>query len=252
MKIANKLNRRIALQQLEKELGDLESSIGYIFHDKKLIIQALTHRSYLNETDHDDMHSNERLEFLGDSILSHIVSLEIFTQDSGEEGRLSQLRSNLVDTNQCALYCQKLGLQDYLLFGRGLLTSGEKAFIHLCANLFEAVLAAICLDSDFDSARRFFLDHFSSSLQKQLLTPTVNWKAKLQTYCQKTLGKTPQYKVVEEKGPEHAKLFCMEIQVDSQSLASAWQPSKRQAQIEAAKSALMEHFGLSMQEIHNI
>lgn len=249
MSTSHKLTRRIALEQLQKEIPALEKDIGYAFKDQSLLLNALTHRSYLNESQEPGLESNERLEFLGDSILSHIISMEIFTLDSGQEGHLSQLRSSLVDTKQCAQYCQILGLQNYLLFGRGLLNSGEKAYQHLCANLFEAVLAAVYLDSNFQAARTFFMTHFSSLVKQRLLRPAINWKAKLQSYCQKHLGQIPSYAVTGEKGPEHAKLFQVEIYVHEKPLGSGWGDSKQLAQVEAAKTVLTGHFNLTDKEI---
>lgn len=246
------LTRRLDAGELSSHLPQLEERLGYIFNDKNLLQCALTHSSYVNEAPLHAHRSNERFEFLGDAILSQIVSFELFLLDRGEEGHLSQLRASLVDTKQCALYCQALDLQHFLLFGRGLINASNSTFTHLCANLFEALLAAIFLDSDFATVRNFFLMHFKKTIEDRLQKPVINWKAQLQAYCQKHFGQTPKYQILEETGPQHARLFTVSACVGEQTLSSASASSKQEAQVQAAKKAMLEHLNVSEETIQNM
>lgn len=242
------IKRRWSAQELNQELPALQKRLGYQFQDPQLLLQAFAHSSYLNEDltkgeGPDTLHaSNERLEFLGDAVLSQIIALELFLNEAGEEGRLSSLRADLVDTKQCCQYCYILGLHRYILIGRGCLNFSQKSLMHLFADLFEAYLGAMFLDAGFERTRTFFLDHFASIIAERSRCPSINWKSQLQNQCQKRYHETPNYAIEEEEGPEHARLFTASVWVGGKRLGTAQGRSKQDAQVAAAREALHTHF----------
>jgi ribonuclease III len=222
-----------------KIIDQIESKIGYYFTNKQLLALAFTHCSYVNESRTTTQH-NERLEFLGDSILGLIVSEYLYRSlPNVPEGDLSSLRAKLVEATSCISYVQKLDLEKYLLLGKGERMNDGRGRETILSDLFEAIIGAIFLDGGIDAARDFFFSHFISEVNSLLQEPLKNPKAILQDYCQKKYQKTPQYAVLSEMGPDHSKVFKIVVMVQDIELGQGEGPSKKEAQQAAAKSALL-------------
>lgn len=218
-------------------LLDIEGRLAYSFKDKDLLKAAFTHRSYWNENPEEGKH-NERLEFLGDSLLNMIITDYLYAHLPDEnEGVLSHLRAQLVDKQACHEYLQELDCGNFLLVGRGELSQEGKGRFSMQANLFEAIVGAIYLDGGFDQVRQFVLRHFKKIIEKRLLSPEKNWKAELQDFAQKEFRITPTYTLIEESGPPHARHFRMAVWLEERCLAEGQGSSKKEAQAAAAKEA---------------
>lgn len=225
---------------LNASLGEIEERLGYVFNDKKLLLEAFVHRSYLNEND-EEVGCNERLEFLGDSVLGLIASRNLFTRfPHAPEGDLSSLRSQQIDAAACAAYAKALGLDGFVLMGKGERVNLGKGRASLLADLLEAVLGALFLDGGFAAAEKFAEEKLHPLMLRQAQKPQRNYKALVQTYAQRTFQQMPLYRLVEERGPEHEREFCIELIIDDQPLAQAWGDSKKQAERLAAELAWQE------------
>lgn len=227
------------LRSLLDTLPRIEEKIGYVFKNKELLISAFVHRSFLNEHKGEIKSHNERLEFLGDSVLGLAMADFLYHRfPTHPEGPLSQLRSRLVDANACAHFLKKLHLSEYILLGRGERLGDGNTKISILADAFEALLGAIFLDGGFISAKSFLLSHFGEEVENLTESPSRNYKAELQDYSQKKFQKTPTYKVLEEKGPDHAKIFSVAVLIDNQEAGIGLGESKKQAEQQAAFDAL--------------
>lgn len=224
------------LDRIKEKTLKIEERIGYQFKNKELIVLAFTHSSYSNENE--GAKPNERLEFLGDSILSLIVSEELYRlHPEAQEGVLSRLRANIVDAEACASMVEELSLGRYLLLGKGERANLERGKKSLYADLFEALIGAIYLDGDFPAAKAFFFAHFANRMS---LPPARNFKAELQDYAQRMLGVIPEYRLILESGPDHAKVFEIEVLVNNDVLGRGLGSSKKEAEISAAKDAMKD------------
>lgn len=231
---------------LNEKLEAIEAKLGYIFQEKRLLALAFTHCSYINE--HQDVvEHNERLEFLGDSVLGLLIANYLYTlYPQMPEGELSYLRSRLVEANSCMLYVQKLELESYLLLGRGERMNAGRGRSSILSDLFEAIVGAIYVDGGIMAARDFLFQNFAQEMHAIIQRPLCNWKAKLQDLCQKKYQKPPFYQVLEEKGPDHNKIFTMAVMIDGVEVGRGVGPSKKEAQqIAAAKAVdrLLEAIG---------
>lgn len=213
-------------------------ALGYSFKNKELLKTALTHSSYANEK---HCECNERLEFLGDSVLSIIISEYLFrNMPSVNEGELSKIRASLVCEQSLADFSRQLKLGDELLLGRGEDATGGRNRASILSDAFEAVLAAIYLDSDIYTAEKWVVKIMASSLELALKGKTYHdYKTMLQEYVQKA-GKTISYETVSENGPEHNKAFEVNVLINEKCIASGHGLSKKDAEQNAAKSALVE------------
>lgn len=227
------------LEELRKRLGAIEERLSYSFEKKDLLILSLIHRSFVNEHREIAGQHNERLEFLGDSVLGLVMADYLYHRlPSYPEGQLSQLRSRLVDANSCAQFLQKLGLAEYILLGRGEKMSEGRAKVSILADVFEALLGAIYLDGGLSTTKSFFICHFETEIEAVIGSPPRNYKAELQDFSQKKFQKTPAYKVVEESGPDHAKIFHVMVFVDEKESGLGMGASKKEAEQRAAFDAL--------------
>lgn len=227
------------LEKLKNELGSLEGKLGYAFENKDLLIQSFVHRSFINEYKESLLQHNERLEFLGDSVLGLIVADYLYHRLPGHpEGQLSQLRSKLVDATSCSEYLQKLLLAPYILLGRGETRGEGKAKPSILADVFEALLGAIYLDGGLATAKSFLIYHFEGEFEAAIGSPPRNYKAELQDLSQKEFQKIPVYKVVEESGPDHAKIFHVMVFLDEKEAGVGIGASKKEAEQRAAFDAL--------------
>lgn len=227
------------LDTLRKNIVFIEERIGYVFNNKELLTLAFVHRSFVNEHKNEIQSHNERLEFLGDSVLGLVTADFLYHRlPNFPEGPLSQLRSRLVDSQACAYYLQKLGLQEFILLGRGESMSDGKAKVSILADAFEALIGAIFIDGGASIAKSFMLCHFESDIEAVIGSPSRNYKAELQDYAQKKYKLAPIYKVAQETGPDHAKIFHVIVIVDDKEVGIGLGESKKQAEQQAAFDAL--------------
>lgn len=220
----------------------LEEKLAYQFRNRSLLLHALTHRSW--SVEHRDASSegsdNERLEFLGDSVLGFVVSealLDSFPDES--EGQLSQRKAHLVSANHLHACALQLDLGDFLLLGKGEEQNGGRARRTLLANAFEAVLAAMHLDGGLESVRalirRTVLEEHRTGAQRCTPASTQNYKNVLQEQAQARGLPIPRYTIVETSGPEHAKVFLIEASIGDQFVSRAAGTSKKAASQDAAR-----------------
>jgi len=223
---------------MDKEaLQQIEQIIGYKFSNRNLLTKALTHSSAADNR----LLSNERLEFLGDSILGVAICQILFERFPGYlEGDLTKIKSMLVSRSTCAQVAKELGLQKFLKVGKGL-ASDRALSGSLAAGLLEAIIAAIYIDSGFGAARSVILKIFGTSIdQADTEQAQGNFKSLLQQYSQQQLNTTPIYELLDEKGPDHDKCFECQVVVADRHFSSAWGRSKKEAEQKAAFNALVE------------
>ncbi len=226
-----------SIEGILNQSHDLESKLGYVFKNRTLLALAFVHRSFINENKEITQH-NERLEFLGDSVLGLIVSEYLYTsKPSTPEGELSLLRSRLVDASTCVAYMQQLNIDNYLLLGKGEKRGDGRGRDTILSDLFEAIMGAIFLDGGIEAAKHFFFAHFTIQVESILAAPDHNWKALLQDHCQKIYQKPPTYTVISETGPDHSKLFKVIVSINDQVLGQGEGGAKKIAQQAAAKNA---------------
>lgn len=225
---------------MAKNLDNLEKNLGIKFNNPKLLAQALVHRSYLNEVTDQRIRSNERLELLGDSILSFIISEWVFFQfPNYPEGELTNLRSNIVRTSSLAQIAKESQVGKYLLLSRGEQESGGAQNPSILADTLEAIIGAIYLDQGIDVAQKFIKEKFTPLIKT--ITKKGEFKdAKsiLQEKLQAERKQAPIYKTLKEEGPDHDKIFTVGVYVQGKLLAKGKGKSKQTAEVEAAKKAL--------------
>lgn len=222
------------------DLSPLEERLGHTFRDRSLLLQALTHRSYLNEHSDFPLSHNERLEFLGDAVLELIVTEHLYKNFANPEGDLTNWRAALVNAKTLATISRDLAFEEYLLLSRGEARDKDtKARMYILANAIEAIIGAIYLDAGTKAAEAFIHHHILSHLPKILeLELYVDAKSKFQETAQELLGVTPSYKVLEEQGPDHQKEFTVGIFLDREMVAVGQGSSKQEAQLAAAEAGL--------------
>lgn len=221
----------------EEALSKCEETLGYSFNNKEILQSALTHASGATTR----LASNERLEFLGDAILGLIVCEELFTRfPELLEGDLTKIKSVVVSRRNCAAISMKLGLDEYILLGKGMM--GRSALpVSLLAAVFESIIAAIYMDSDFLTVRSTVLRLMGDTIDEFSQTHTHrNFKSQLQQYAQRELDLTPVYELMDEQGPDHSKCFEICVRLGTNRYSSAWGPSKKDAEQKAARNALEE------------
>ncbi len=231
-----------------------ESIIGYTFKDKTLLEQALSHSSAVDRRDL----SNERLEFLGDAVLGFVVCNETFQQfPDFEEGDMTKVKSAVVSRKVCAEIAQDLDLNRILMVGKGMI--GRSLPESVSGAAYEAIIGAIYLDGDFQSASEFVLRTLKNRIEEAAAsTHQDNYKSVLQQVGQKTTGYAPSYVVLDEQGPDHAKCFEICVELGGKRFTSKWGASKKQAEQLAALEALkelefaeeLEDGSIAIKEIH--
>ncbi|MGI6715737.1 MAG: ribonuclease III [Eubacteriales bacterium] len=228
-----------------KDFGELEKAIGYTFGDKSLLVNALTHASYCNEnrTAEGALPSNERLEFLGDSVLSIIVSDYIYKNyRSFDEGDLTKIRAAVVCESTLAGFAKSISLGDYILLGKGEEASDGRKRKSILSDAFEALIAAVYLDGGIEKARDFLLPKVAEAAKISMKKGTEDYKSRLQRLAQETPEELLEYVLISEEGPPHDKRFTIEARLNSNVLGVGTGKSKREAEQQAAKKAL-ELFG---------
>lgn len=226
------------IEHLKQYISVIEKKLGYSFREPSLLSLAFVHRSFLNENRMVTEH-NERLEFLGDAVLSILVSEYLYRYlPTTAEGQLSYLRSRLVEAGSCMHYIQSLDVASYILLGKGERMNDGRGRESILADLFEAIIGAIYLDGGLEAAKNFLFKNFSSQIEQILQTPLRNWKALLQDYCQKKFQQTPHYQLIHSSGPDHSKTFEISVSINDQELGRGTGASKKEAQQAAAADAI--------------
>ena len=216
----------------------LEKNIGYTFHDIGLLKNALTHSSYANESKKSSG-SNERLEFLGDSVLGYVVADYLFRNCPHlPEGDLTKTRAALVCEKACCGFSRQLEVGKYLLLSHGEQNSGGNARPSILADAFEAIIAAIYLDGGMEEARAFILRFVKPMIQTARPKPFKDYKTMLQEIIQKNPEESLEYVLTGESGPDHDKHFSVEVHLNSNVIGRGGGRSKKEAEQQAAREAL--------------
>lgn len=221
-------------------LAQFEERIGYSFRSKPLLVQALSHTSYINEHGMDKHESNERLEFLGDAIVDMVVSDYLYRKSSTEpEGTLTKWRASVVCEASFAHVAAGMGYGEYLFLGRGEEATGGRSRSSVLADAFEAVIAAMYLDSDINTVSEWIICHLLSEIDRAMQGKTAkDYKTLLQEMVQKGEQGKVSYVVTGESGPDHAKTFCVDVLIDGVYTASGAGTSKKDAEQSAAGEAV--------------
>jgi ribonuclease-3 len=219
-------------------MDEFENIIQYQFKNKQLLTEALSHSSYANEKKK-TRNSNERLEFLGDSVLSVIVSQYLFEHFSHlPEGELTKIRASLVCEKSLYNFAQKIRLGDFLLLGKGEEHTGGRERPSILADAFEAVIAAIYLDGGLEAARKHVLKFIPDDIDKKSLTAFSDYKTILQEVIQKNPEEKVEYILADQTGPDHNKAFKVQVCLNSNVIGTGTGKSKKEAEQMAAKEAL--------------
>ena len=224
---------------IRESIRAFEEKIGYEFKDKTYIQTALTHSSFANE--HKEFNYNERLEFLGDSVLGLVVSDYLFrARNDLPEGKLTRLRANVVCEESLSAVARKINLGDHLFLGKGEKASGGSDRDSILADATEAVIAAIYLDGGFDQAKDFILSNLRDTIAKNIDGNIFrDYKTILQEIIQGNNGKI-SYKLVGESGPDHNKEFEMQVKCGQDTIGIGKGKNKKEAEKEAARDALVK------------
>lgn len=223
------------------DLTKLQKRIGHTFNDESLIKQALVHRSYLNEHPDFKLGHNERLEFLGDAVLEIVVTefLYINFQET-PEGDLTNWRASLVNAKMLYEVAVELGIEDYLYLSKGeARDKNKKSRQFILADAVEAIIGALYLDQGIEAAKEFILKNVVSKLDNILKNQAyLDPKSHFQEKAQEERGVTPHYDILDETGPDHAKIFTVGLYLGEELIATGQGSSKQEAQVEAAASGL--------------
>jgi ribonuclease III len=220
------------------EIDLLEERLGYSFSDRSVLVEALTHRSYAHEKR--NKQNYERLEFLGDAVLQLIVTEYLLERYKNyDEGLLSKLRGYFVSEDFLSRVAVELSLGDHILLGKGEKASGGKYKESLLCDIFESIVAAIYLDGGYDAARNIIITHFGSRIDEDISSNAfVDAKSELQKISQRKFGTLPEYTVLDEKGPEHDKIFVVSVTVEDLVTERGIGKTKKSAEKDAARNAL--------------
>lgn len=223
-----------------KDFSLLEQNLGITFNDKKLLQQAFIHRSYINEHAGSGLSHNERLEFLGDAVLELIVTDHLFEKFSAKpEGELTAYRASLVNTNSISDTARENGFDEFLMLSKGEARDTGKARSYILANTYEAFIGATYLDQGYESAKLFVLKTLIPKLD--IILQEGLWrdaKSYVQEKSQEHESVTPSYKVLNEVGPDHDKIFTVGIYFGTKLIAEGKGSSKQEAETDAARNAL--------------
>ncbi|MFH0987570.1 MAG: ribonuclease III [Patescibacteria group bacterium] len=228
-------------REIEKKIEELEKILGVHFTNKELLRNALTHRSYLNENPGFSTEHNERLEFLGDSILELLVSECLFKELKRPEGEMTNLRAALVNSESLSEIAKELEIEKYLFLSRGEAKDTGRARASILANALEAIIGAIYLDRGIEETRCFVRNNILNLLKDVLEKKVIkDYKTQFQESAQEKYSITPSYKVLREWGPDHEKKFLVGVFLNKNIIAKGQGFSKQEAEEEAARIALKE------------
>lgn len=224
----------------QRLLDDCQDAIGYTFQNPRLLRAALTHTSGANTRGA----SNERMEFLGDSVLGLVTCEQLYARfPDYQEGDLTKVKSVVVSRKTCAQFSRHLGLGKYLVLGKGLSGSAEMP-ANILADVFEALVAAIFLDGGYEAAKSFVLDFIEPEIDAVAAAAVAsNAKSQLQTLAQREFGDTPRYVVLDEQGPDHDKCFKIAAEIAGTQFTPVWGRNKKETELRAAQNAVAELLG---------
>ncbi|MGM0629040.1 MAG: ribonuclease III [Patescibacteria group bacterium] len=223
-------------------LDTFQEEIGVHFNDKELLRQAFVHRSYINENRDSKMEHNERLEFLGDAVLELVITDYLYHMyPSKPEGELTSLRAALVNTTSLFNVAKSIAINGELYLSRGEAKDTGRAREYIMANAVEALIGALYLDKGYDEAK-YFIDRYISPRVNEIVSKKlwIDAKSLFQEKAQEIESETPLYEVLEEKGPDHDKIFVSGVYIKDELVAKGEGRSKQDAEQEAAKEALKE------------
>ena len=226
---------------MNKKLSLLENKLGLQFQNKKLLENVFVHRSFLNEHKKFYLSSNEKLEFLGDSVLSLITSIYLYKNyPKLKEGDYTDIKAAIVCTDSLSIAAKRLRLGEFLYLSKGESRSGGKNNINILADCFEALIAAIFIDFGFEKAYQFVVDHLFKNKLPYIIKNRLYLasKTRLQEYIQARFKITPTYKVLKATGPEHNKLFTIQLSIKDKKISIGTGKSKKEAEEMADKIAL--------------
>jgi ribonuclease-3 len=230
----SELQQRPSTRYLEA----FEEALGHCFSDKELLTRSLTHRSFANEQA-EPVADNERLEFLGDSVLQLAVSERLMNEfPSAPEGFLSRVRSHLVNTDRLAQFARQISLGNVLLLGRSEHADGGREKDSILGSALEAVLGAVFIDSNYETAREIVFACLGGAFEDFSTEEIIHPKTRLQEWFQRTGRTTPDYTLVGRSGPDHRPVYEMSVAVAGEELARGEGSSKREAETAAAEAAL--------------
>lgn len=226
----------------KQDIAELEKHLGYFFKNKKLLYEALTHRSFSHENPDKADTCNERLEFLGDSVLGFVVVEYLFLSKSKfSESVMAKSKSYLVKESVLSEIASSIALGKYLRLGKGEEATGGRTKSSLLADAIEAVLGAVYLDGGYKKAKEFILTLFKEKIDTILSSGEFyDFKTELQEKTQLLFGKIPEYKVIKQEGKEHKKIFTVGVYVAGEIFGTGCGKSKKEAETLAAKKGLLK------------
>ena len=222
------------------DFSQFEQKAGVTFNEKKLLKQAFVHRSYINENKDSGLDHNERLEFLGDAVLELVITDYLYkTYPKDDEGRMTSVRSALVNATTCAQVAAALNVNDFLLLSKGEMKDVGRARQYILANTLEAIIGAIYLDQGYEAAKKFIYDHMSPLVEEIVSKKSwIDAKSLFQEKAQEMESVTPSYKTTKETGPDHDKRFTVGVYLENTLIATGDGESKQDAEQDAARKAL--------------
>lgn len=226
--------------QMAENMKLIEGKIGYVFKEKTNLLLALTHSSYANEKRNEKLSSNERVEFLGDAVLNVVISEYIYSRFSKlSEGELTKTRASIVCEASLMKCANSIGLGKHLLLGKGEENTGGRARTSILSDAFEALIGSIYLDGGLQEARNFIYTHMHDVIGGSFSGETfVDYKTMLQEVVQKNGEMKLEYRILSENGPDHNKMFVVQISLAEKVLGKGEGRSKKEAEQNAAKAAL--------------
>ncbi|HEY5493579.1 MAG TPA: ribonuclease III [Candidatus Anoxymicrobiaceae bacterium] len=228
------------MREIDRTLDAVENLLGYAFEDRALLAQALSHRSYTNQKGRPLIESNERLEFLGDSVIELAVTHVLFEDfPDYPEGELTKLRSPLVKGAALAEAAEKMGLSELILLGKGEEATGGRSKKSILADAYEAVVGALYMDGGFEVAAGLVISCLGPLIHDIVTWGSGDFKSELQERATKKFGSVPRYRIKEE-GPDHFKTFHATVEVGNKKYGPVAGPSKKEAEQGAARAALLK------------
>jgi ribonuclease III len=228
------------IESFIKNISQFEEKISYSFKNLSNLFIALTHSSYANENKEEKLKSNERLEFLGDAVLNIVITEKIFTNYSGlAEGELTKMRASIVCEPSLMKCANQIEIGKYLLLGKGEELSGGRIRASILSDAMEALIGAIYLDGGLKNAKRFVYDVMSKTVEESSNGMIfMDYKSQLQELIQKKSDEKITYQIIEEKGPDHNKIFVSQLKIDETVFGVGEGKTKKEAEQNAAKEAL--------------
>lgn len=225
---------------MENRLEMLQQLMDYKFKERSYLVRALTHSSFSNENKKEKLKNNERLEFLGDSVLGLIISEYLFSHYANlEEGQLTKIRAKIVCEASLGSASKALRLGEFMMFGRGEELTGGRERTSILSDAFEALIAAIFLDGGMEQARAFVLRRLDAVIKDAVEGKLfVDYKTRLQEVIQIQKGNRIKYEIVREEGPDHSKIFYTEVRLNDVTIGVGSGHSKKESEQEAAKHGL--------------